>query len=166
MNNNINNNNGRIDIITPNINNLFDMKDKIPNQTFDYRDALNGNWYKTKLSDLFFSKENIEIIQNGIRIGVYKMSNNNYIIDKQDYDEIKVIMRSVFLQNSKNKPCNITEQITKLNKIVLEYAIKQVYGEAQGYIKYKYDISNIHEPIAYPVMSKLNNKQLQLKKWF
>jgi len=166
MNNNINNNNGRIDIITPNINNLFDMKDKIPNQTFDYRDAMNGNWYKTKLSDLFFSKENIEIIQNGIRIGVYKMSNNNYIIDKQDYDELKVIMRSVFLQNSKNKPCNITEQITKLNKIVLEYAIKQVYGEAQGYIKYKYDISNINEPMAYPVMSKLNNKQLKLKKWF
>ena len=162
----MNNNNGRINIITPNINNLFDMKDKIPNQTFDYRDALNGNWYKTKLSDLFFSKENIEIIQNGIRTGVYKMSNNKYIIDKQDYDEIKVIMRSVFLQNSKNKPCNITEQITKLNQIVLDYAIKQVYGEAQGYIKYKYDISNINEPMAYPVMSKLNNKQLKLKNWF
>ena len=138
----------------------------MPQETFDYRDAVTGNWYKTQLSDVFFSKENIELLQNSIRAGVYKMSNNKYLIDKQDYDELKVIMRSIFLQNSKNKPDNITGQIATLNKLVLDYAINQVYGEAQGYIKYRYDISTLAEPIAPPIMSKLNNKQLQLKKWF
>jgi hypothetical protein len=151
--------NGRVDIITPNLDNLFNMKDKIPQETFDYRDAVTGNWYKTKLSDLFFSKENIELLQNGIRAGVYKMSNNKYIIDKQNYDELKVIMRSIFLQNSKNKPNNITGQINTLNNLVLDYAIKQVYGEANGYIKYKYDISTLAEPISHPTMSKINDKQ-------
>lgn len=160
------NNNGRVNIVSPNIDNLFNMKDKIPKETFDYRDAMKGNWYKTKLSDLFFSKENIELLQNGLRAGVYRMSNNKYIIDKQDNDELKVIMRSIFLQNSKNKPDNITGQIEILNKLVLDYSIKQVYGEAQGYIKYKYDISTLAEPISHPTMSKLNDKQLQLKNWF
>lgn len=158
--------NGRINIVTPSLDNLFNMKDKIPQESFDYREAVTGNWYKTKLSDLFFSKENIELLQNGIRAGVYKISNKTYVIDKQDYDELKVIMRSIFLQNSKNNPDNITEQISKLNNLVLEYAVKQVYGEAQGYIKYKYDISTLAEPISHPTMSRLNDKQLQLKKWF
>ena len=158
--------NGRVNIITPNIDNLFNMKDRIPQETFDYREAVTGNWYKTKLSDAFFSKENIELIQNGIRAGVYKMSNNKYIIEKQDYNEIKVIMRSIFLQNSKNKPGNITDQISILNKFVLEYAVNQVFGEAQGYIKYKYDISTLAEPISRPQMSRINDKQLELKKWF
>ena len=158
--------NGRVNIITPSLDNLFSMKDKIHTETFDYREAVTGNWYKTKLSDVFFSKQNIELLQNGIRAGVYKMSKQQYIIDNQDYDELKVIMRSIFLQNSKNKPDNIKEQINTLNKLVLEYSIKQVYGEAQSYIKYKYDISTIADPIERPIMSKLNDKQLKLKNWF
>lgn len=160
------NNNGRVNIMSPNIDALFNMKDRIPKETFDYRDAVTGNWYKTKLSDLFFSKENISLLQNGIRAGVFKMSNNKYIVGNQDCDVLKIIMRSIFLQNSKNNPKNITGQIETLNKLVLEYSVKQVYGEANGYIKYKYDVSNLAEPMARPVMSKINDKQLELKNWF
>ena len=160
------NNNGRVNIMSPNIDALFNMKDRIPKETFYYRDAVTGNWYKTKLSDLFFSKENISLLQNGIRAGVFKMSNNKYIVGNQDCDVLKIIMRSIFLQNSKNNPKNITGQIETLNKLVLEYSVKQVYGEANGYIKYKYDVSNLAEPMARPVMSKINDKQLELKNWF
>ena len=122
-----------------------------------------GSWNKTKA---FFSIENQNIIQNGIRAGVYKMSNNSYIVGYQDVDSLKTIMRSIFLQNSNNLPDNIKEQINKLNQHVLDYAIPQVYGEAQGYIKYKEDISTLPTPIARPVMSKENTKQLELKPWF
>jgi hypothetical protein len=94
------------------------------------------------------------------------MSNNSYIVGYQDVDSLKTIMRSIFLQNSNNLPDNIKEQINKLNQLVLEYAIPQVYGEAQGYIKYKEDISTLPTPIARPVMSKENTKQLELKPWF
>ena len=75
-------------------------------------------------------------------------------------------MRSIFLQHSKNLPNKIKEQIEHLNNMVLDYAIYQVYGEAQGYMKYKYDASNMYEPIASPVMSTTNDKQLLLNKWF
>jgi len=166
MNNNCTN--GRVNIITPDIRNLFALQDRIPTGTndFDYRDAMTGNWYNTSLSNAFFSNANIKILQNGIRAGVYKRSNQQYIVGEQNVDELVIIMRSVFLQYSKNLPSDIQGQIERLNNLVLDYAIGQVYGEAQGYMKYKYDASNMYEPIARPVMSKANDKQLQLKKWF
>ena len=75
-------------------------------------------------------------------------------------------MRSVFLQNSKNQVANIPQQIVALNQIVLDYSIKQVYSEAQSYMKYKRDASTIAMPLAHPIMSKTNDKQLVMKKWF
>ena len=161
--------NGRVNIIQPDTSVVFKMQDRIPVgvNDFDYRgDAMKGNWYRTQLSDLFFSPENMQIIQNGIRAGVYKMSHGQYVVGHQSQDELRIIMRSIFLQYSQNLPTNIKEQIALLNNYVLDYAVGQVYGEAQGYMKYKYDISNMYEPISRPIMSKNNDKQLQLKKWF
>ena len=74
-------------------------------------------------------------------------------------------MRSIFLQNSKNNNINIPNQIEVLNKLVLDYCIPQIYGEAQGYIKYKNDVSTLAVPIDRPVSTYTNNS-LELKKWF
>jgi hypothetical protein len=143
------------------------MSDQIPiNQCSSFRDAMIGNWYDTKLSIAFFSAQNIKIIQNGIRAGVHHMSNGQYVIGEQNCDELKIVMRSIFLQNSKNLATGIPEQINALNKIVLDYSVKQVYGEAQGYMIYKKDVSTLVVPIAHPVLSYTNDKQLELKKWF
>ncbi len=160
-------NNGRVDIKTPNTSKLFQMYDKIPaNQCTTFRNPTEGLWTSNPLSNAFFSNQNIQIIQNGIRAGVYNRSNNQYIIGSQDCDSLKIVMRSVFLQHSANQNNNITQQITELNKIVLEYCIQQVYGEAQGYIKYISDASTLVVPISHPVMSNENDKQLELKHWF
>lgn len=159
--------NGRVDIKYPNTSNLFNMYDKIPaHQCTTFRNATEGLWNDTILSDLFFSQQNIQIIQNGIRAGVYKMSNGQYVIGPQDCDALKIIMRSIFLQYSANQPNNITEQITALNQMVINYCIEQVYGEAQGYVKYLDDASTLVVPIAPPVMTKNNDKELVLKPWF
>jgi len=159
--------NGRVNILGPNTDIRFSMSDRIPiDQATSFRDAMTGNWNNTILSDAFFSAQNIKIIQNAIRVGVYKRSNGNYIIGEQNYDELKIIMRSIFLQNSKNLAINIREQIETLNKLVLDYSINQVYGEAEGYMKYKRDASTLVVPIAMPILSYSNDKQLELKKWF
>lgn len=161
-------NNGRVNILQPNIEDRFTMTDRIPvNSTkYSFRDAMIGNWYNTTLSNAFFSKENAQIIQNGIRSGVYKKSNNQYVIGEQSIDELHIIMRSTFLSTSKNQPENIMGQIQELNDNVLTYAINKVYGEADGYMKYKRDASSLVTPIAMPIMSSTSNKQLELKKWF
>ena len=160
--------NGRVDILGPNIEQLFSMADRIPiNSTkHSFRDAMTGNWYDTQLSTAFFSGKNIQIVQNGIRAGVYNKSNQQYVVGEQNMDELQIIMRAIFLQYAKNLPIDIPGQIKDLNQIVLDFSINQVYGEADGYMKYKRDASTLVVPIAMPIMSTTNDKQLELKKWF
>lgn len=160
-------NNGRVNIKSPDTSTLFKMYDKIPaNQCVTFRNPTEGLWNATPLSQVFFSQENIQIIQNGIRSGVYKRSNGQYVIGDQDCDSIKIIMRSVFLQYSANKPSSIPEQIIELNNIVLNYCVQQVYSEAQGYMKYMDDVSTLVVPIAHPVQASNNDRQLEFKSWF
>ena len=160
-------NNGRIDIKSPSTSTLFQMYDKIPaNQCATFRNPTEGLWSSNSLSHAFFSQQNIQILQNGIRAGVYHRSNGQYVIGPQDCDSLKIVMRSVFLQNAANQPHNIPQQVAELNKMVLHYCIQQVYSEAQGYMKYLDDASTLVVPIAPPVMSSQSDRQLEMKPWF
>ena len=152
--------NGRVIIQEPN-QLILNFQDKINAKATPYSDAMNGIYYDTPLSNLFFSSENQEILQNGIRNGVYNISNQTYLIDKQDYDTLKIIMRSIFLQYSENSPKDLKQQIENLNRRVLEYSIKNVYNEAKGYLTYINDISTLAIPISNPVQSRLYDKQLE-----
>jgi len=164
--------NGRIDIInktqSPDLSNLFAMYDKIPaNQCATFREPTLGQWNETQLSKAYFSKENIQIIQNGIRAGVYKKSNKQYTVGPQDCDTLKIIMRSVFLQHAANQPNNIPSQIEELNKIVLDYCIFNVYGEAQSYMKYLHDVSTLAVPMATPIVETQKDKyDYKMPNWF
>ena len=158
--------NGRIDIKTPTTSSLFKLYDKIPaNQCATFRNPNEGIWDNTELSNAFFSFKNMEVLQNGIRNGVYTKSNGQYTIGPQDCDTLKIIMKSVFLQHSLNRPTDITGQVQQLNKYVLNYCINQVYGEAQGYMKYIDDVSTLAVPLSHPIMEH-HEKELQQKPWF
>jgi len=159
--------NGRVNIKSPNTSKLFTMYDKIPaNQCSTFRNPTEGLWDETYLSKAFFSFENIQILQNGIRAGVYQRSNGQYVIGPQDCDALKIVMRSVFLQYASNQNNNIPEQVKSLNQMVLNYCIQQVYGEAQGYMKYMDDVSTLVVPIAHPVMANNTDRELEFKTWF
>jgi hypothetical protein len=163
--------NGRVDIINktqgPDIGNLFAMYDKIPaNQCATFREPTLGQWDETPLSKAYFSKQNIQIIQNGIRAGIYK-SNGQYIIGPQDCDTLKIIMRSVFLQHAANQPNNIPGQIEQLNQIVLNDCIHKVYSEAKGYMKYLHDVSTLAVPMSNPIVETQKDKNNYLMpNWF
>jgi len=160
--------NGRVNILGPNSDVRFSMMDRIPVDTTNYscRDAMNGNWYDTELSNAFFSGRNMQIVQNGIRAGVYNKSNQQYVVGEQNLDELQIIMRGLFLQYARNQPTGIAQQISDLNKIVLDYAVSQVWSEAEGYMKYKRDASTLVVPLNLPILSSTNDKQLELKPWF
>lgn len=168
LNTNMNNNanTGRIDIMGKTNLDVFSLYDQIPlsETTSDFREALTGTTTSTMLSVAFFSKENIKIIQNAIKAGVYKLSNGLFSIGEQNEDTLKIIMRSIFLQNSKHG-CDVTSQIVELNKLVGDYAVPQVYGEADGYMKYKRDISTLAKPIQRPI-STYHNNTLETKRFF
>lgn len=164
--------NGRVDVFGskegPDISNLFAMYDKIPaNQCTTFREPTLGQWDETPLSKSYFSRNNIQIIQNGIRAGVYKRSNGQYTVAPQDCDSLKIIMRSIFLQHSVNLDQNIQGQIEELNKMVLAYCIHNVYSEAQSYMKYLYDVDTLAVPLATPVMVSQNDRRnYKMPSWF
>ena len=74
-------------------------------------------------------------------------------------------MRSIFLQHASNLPTNITQQVEALNNLVLDYAIPQICSEAEGYIKFKNDVSTLPVPLQR-ASSTYSNNILELKKFF
>ena len=159
--------NGKINIMGPNISTKFSMMDRIPiNTNTNYQNVLTGNFERSRLSDSYFSKQNIQIIQNGIRKGVNDKSLKRILVDNQPEDQIVTVMRAMYLQYSKNLELNISQQIEELNSHVLHYCINSVFNEAVAYLKYKEDASNMHRPMQHPIYSNKTNKTLEQKPWF
>lgn len=161
--------NGRINLMEPqDANVIFKMQEKIAikNKSTPYREALAGTWEDNLMSKAYFSEKNVQILQNGLRAGVYEMSDQKHMISPQNVDTLKIIMRSIYLQHAKHYVDNITEQIKELNKLVLEYAVPTVYKEVIGYVKYLEDQSTIAMPLSMPKHHDRQYKQLELKNYF
>ena len=154
--------NGRIDILQPP--NALTLQEK-PVYTSSYNDAMTGNWTDTPLSRAFFSVQNQQILQNGIRAGVYQQSRGKYVIGQQSVTDLKMIMRALFLEHSQNRPDHIVDQVRELNGYVLAYCVPRVFGEAQGYLKYVQDASTLVVPMARPIQTS-TDKTLELKSFF
>ena len=157
--------NGRVNIIDIPAELQFSMQEKIAveNKSTEYRDALTGLIEENILSKVYFSSDNIQIVQNGLRAGVYEMSNNKYVVAPQNIDTLKIIMRSIYLQFADHSETDIKKEATRLNKLVLEYAVPNVFGEVEGYIKYCKDQSTLVTPIELPQQSDREFKQLEMK---
>jgi len=147
--------NGRVSMKQPpSTSDLFSIFEKTPvKQCATYRNPTAGVWENTPLSRLFFSAQNIQIIQNGIRAGVYAMSNSQYVVGEQDCDVIKVVMHGIFLQYAENRPTHLHNQVAVLNKLVLDYAIHNVYVEAKTRLFYLKDLDTMTMPMSRPVAS-------------
>ena len=157
--------NGRVDILGP-IGPAFGFADTIPlKPCLSYRDALTGQLENSLLSSTYFSNINIQSLQDQIRQGVYDRSNGNFKIGEQDCDELKIIMRAIFLEHSKNLPTRIEDQIKELNKKVLYFAVDQVYQSAISYLKYLRDASTIADPIPHSVNTSPQTNTLELGKF-
>ena len=160
--------NGRINILDDsNPEARFQMAERIAikNRATEYRCAVSAELEDSLLSRAYFSEENVQILQNGLRAGVYHLSNKEIVIPPQNIDNLKIIMRSMYLTyvNHTNIPSEITAEIKRLNKYVLDYAIKSVYNEAQGYLNYMRDVSTLVEPMKLPQQSDRDFKSLEFK---
>ena len=104
----------------------------------------------TPLSKVYFSEDNIDLIQDELKQGVYEKTDNKYVIDRQSDTELLIIMRSIYLQNSKNLPYDIKSQIIKLNRLVLNYCIPNIISGILSYNQYIKDINNPIQPMDRP----------------
>lgn len=162
--------NGRVNIIEPeNPNARFQMFERIAvqNKATPYREAILGDWEDNLLSRVFFSAGNIQIVQNGLRAGVYAKSKEKFVIPPQSIENLKVIMRNIFLQYVNYvEDKEITKEVERLNQLVWNYTIPMVYGECMGYMKYLQDQSSLVVPLELPQQPDRVYKQLEPKPWF
>lgn len=161
--------NGRVNLMEePDPAIQFQLAEKIAikNKATEYRGAIAGEWEDNMLSQVFFSAGNIQILQNAIRAGVYKMSKQQFTVLPQNPDTLKIIMRSIYMQYAQHFPNGITDQVVKLNNLVLEYSVPNVYNEAVGYIKYREDISTLTVPFDLPTKIDRDYKDLDSSREF
>jgi hypothetical protein len=160
--------NGRINIADPpSPDAVFKMQEKIAikNKSTQYREALGGDLEDNVLAQVYFSAGNIQIIQNGLRAGVYKASQHKFVIPPQNIDTLKIIMRSIYLQHAEHREEDITGQVERLNQLVLDYAIPSVYSSSMSYMKYCQDQSTIVVPLELPRNHDRDFKQLEQRKF-
>ncbi len=125
-------------------------------------DMLRGNWEHTPLSTAFFSRDNLQTIQNSIRREVFNRSQpKGYVIDDQSVDELKIIMRSLYLQYARNLPHDVPGQVAELNGRVVEWAVPHIMSAVDHYVYYLQDIESMPVPLARSVhMSRAGTKSL------
>jgi len=125
-------------------------------------DMLRGNWDHTALSDAFFTRKNVNVIQSEIQKEVYRISGpKKWAIGPQDVDEIKMIMRAMYLQYAKNNSFNIEGQLEELNQLVIKWSVPRIMSEIEQYNYYLNDISHLPIPIQQPMsMSSAGTKSL------
>ena len=91
------------------------------------------------LSRTFFSNDNAERIQNEIINNVYNQSKK--LISRQSYQELQIIMKSIYLQYSRNLSNNIEEQVYTLNKYVIDECVSIIIPNVIQYNKYITEIT-------------------------
>jgi len=158
--------NGRVQILNMKGSNKYQLFQQKTNGNNIYRkEAVNKIHSENPLNQAYFSQQNIEIIQNSIKYAVYIQS--KYKIGRQSNIQLKIIMRSIYLQYGQNLCYDIRKQITKLNKLVIDYSVKQIISNILQYIGYKKDVSTIPTPMARPkYLSSAGTKTLQPNHFF
>lgn len=143
----ISNLNGRIDLVSaiPTLQ-IPQFQTKVDNTNFA-KEAMGGQFTSTKLSDVFFSVCNINALQEGIRYRIYVETNGKHIIGRQSDNELKIVMRSIYLQNAKNDSRPVVEQVRELNALVLQWAVPEVLSNLLQYEVYRRDASSLPVPL-------------------
>jgi hypothetical protein len=100
------------------------------------QESVRGVFKESDLSKLFFHPKNIEIVQRQIILEVYKNTNKKYFIEPQDPISLQVIMRSALITWGQFKQDDLTGQIRKLNKIVVEQVTPNIIAEIGAYFHY------------------------------
>lgn len=152
--------------------NLFDDKassSKIPNnhpQFYNEKNisTINRNIAGNCVSEIYFSQENLDIIQEGIIKSVYNNSQGQFKIGKQSEQELKIIMRSIYFQYAKNLNFDLKEQVRELNTMVIRWCVDEIIKNVKQHLEYKKSVSTLPLPLEHSQLpSQKGTKILEIK---
>tara|TARA_B100002019_G_C21173745_1_gene549909 strand:+ start:397 stop:903 length:507 start_codon:yes stop_codon:yes gene_type:complete len=131
------------------------------NQNRDFSDSLKNIHSDNELSNLFFSRINIDFVQQKIIDEIYRQSREEYRIAKQSEEALEIVMRAMYLQHSRNLPCKIEQQVKELNKHVLDYCIPNIMTNIRQYIGYINDVNSPRTVMENPIDTSSKINQLE-----
>jgi hypothetical protein len=124
---------------------------------------------ETLLTYLFFSEENIENLQKLIRMLVFKEMEQ--VVDYQSRNDLMIVMRSIFLELSEhpeliNQTMSVqkrqallkvyTQEVDRLNQLVLNWVVPKVCSGLQQYLGYLKDSMDPIKPMEAPVNTSIS----------
>jgi hypothetical protein len=113
----------------------------------------------TDVENLFFSDENIEIINKQLILSVWKKSDKQYKIGPQDKNKLYIVMRYVFIEYARNLPYDLTKQINELNCIIVNMILPDIITNFEQKLGYLRDIQGRKPLVPLPESA---NKQKTL----
>jgi hypothetical protein len=157
--------NGRVDLTADpgEAETVIRMQERVAvkNRATEYAAALAGVWETSPLSQAYFSAANVQILQNGIRAGVYQQSGRKWVVPPQNAEALHTVMRSVYLQHAQHGRSDVRGEIAALNRRVLDFCVPNVMSAGEAYLKYVRDVSVLNTPMDPPVRPDRAYKQLQ-----
>jgi hypothetical protein len=94
------------------------------------------------LENVFFSNDNIDIINRKLIFTIYNITEKKYKIAKQTPESLTIVMRYVFINYAKHLPFSIKEQVDELNNLVLKEIVPNIITNITQKVNY---ISYINE---------------------
>jgi tetrahydromethanopterin S-methyltransferase subunit B len=98
------------------------------------------------LAQAFFSRDNINHLQDLIIQIIYKRSRGAWKISRQSDNELAVIMRSIYLQKAQHIENDVIGEVADLNKQVLLYAVPKISSKIEQNLGYQRDRSATYDP--------------------
>ena len=108
-----------------------------------------------ELEQIFFSKENIDLINKHLILSVYISTNKQFLICPQKEADLIIVMRYVFIEYSRNLPYEINKQVKGLNYRVIKEILPTVISNVDQKIGYLKDIET--QPIGPPLPINTKN---------
>jgi len=111
------------------------------------------------LSDNFFSDENIDLINKQIILTIWKKTKGKYKVEKQNKNNLLIVMQYVFMENARYLPYDIKGQIKQLNCIVVGEIYPTVITNFEQKLGYLRDIQ-FRQPFVDLPKSSTSDKTL------
>jgi hypothetical protein len=105
---------------------------------------------QTDLETVFFSDENIKLINKQLILTVYSISNKEFKIMEQSKDNLIIVMRYVFIEYARHLPNNITKQIMTLNGKVINEILPMIITNINQKLNYLKEINTPRNLLPLP----------------
>jgi len=159
--------NGRIDTLNNANYNIYDLFKQENREQLNYNDeAIKGIHVNNKISQIIFSNNNINVLQDAIRYQVWIKTDKKYVIGRQSDTELKIIIKAIYLEHARFDDPDILREIKRLNMIIIDYCLSKILPEINIYMRYKNDIDKLPIPLSRgEFTSAKGTKTLEMKEF-